>query len=68
MGGYYFKFVEQVSPFSGGEQLTSGLLKLVDGAGHKVEIAVVAPDVVELRIDENNDGVFQENEKDRSFN
>jgi hypothetical protein len=68
IGGYNFKFVEQTVPFSGGDQLTSGLLKLIDGAGHRVEIAVVEADVVELRIDENGDGVFQESEKDRSFN
>jgi hypothetical protein len=68
MGDYYFKFVEQVRPFTGGEQLTSGLLKLVDGAGHKVEIAVTAPDVVELRIDENGNGIFEASEIDSSFN
>ncbi len=68
MGGYYFKFVEQVRPFTGDAQLTSGLLKLVDGAGHRVEIAVTVPDVVELRIDENGNGTFEANEIDKSFN
>ena len=68
MGGYYFKFVEQVTPFTGGDQLTAGFLKLVDGAGHRVEIAVTSPDVVELRIDENGNGTFEASEIDSSFN
>lgn len=63
VAGYYFKFVSQVSPFVlGNSGIESGLLKLVDGAGHKVEIFVEAANKVALKIDENGDGFFSEDE------
>ncbi len=40
----------------------SGLMKLLDGAGHKIEIAVVSSDELALRVDENGDGVFSDDE------
>ncbi len=64
VGEYYFKFVEQTEPFFLGDDAGSGLLKLVDGAGHNVEVAVVGVDTVELRIDENGNGTFEESEKE----
>jgi len=63
IAGYYFEFVSQVSPFvMGNDGIESGLLKLKDGAGHKVELFVEATNQVALRIDENDDGQFSEEE------
>jgi len=60
---YYFEFVSQVSPFVYGDSgIESGLLKLRDGAGHKVEIFVEAVNQVVLKVDENGDGEFSEEE------
>jgi len=63
VAGYYFEFVSQESPFIIGNMgLESGLLKLKDGAGHKVEIFVEGANQVALSVDENGDGVFSEDE------
>jgi len=63
VAGYYFEFVSQESPFVLGDYgLESGLLKLKDGAGHKVEIFVEAANQVALKVDENGDGIFSEDE------
>ncbi len=42
--------------------LPGGVIKLLDGAGNKVEIAVVSKDELAFKIDENGDGQFSEDE------
>jgi len=66
IAGYYFEFVSQVKPFIVGDDgVESGLLRLQDGAGHKVEIDVESANNVAFKLDENGDGVFSENEIER---
>ncbi len=42
--------------------LQSGLMKLLDGASHKIEIAVKSENELEIKVDENGDGNFSDNE------
>ena len=72
VGEYYFKVDESYdsskTPFVMDESSyddslkEGGLLKLLDGAGHKIEIEVTATNEVTMRVDENGDGIFSDNE------
>lgn len=63
IGEYYFKVNPETTPIvMGNDGFISGVIKLTDGAGHKVEIATQGKDQIALKIDENGDGVFSENE------
>ncbi len=64
IAGYYFEFVSQPSPFVIGESgIESGILRLKDGAGHKVELVVESVNHLYLGVDENGDGQITESEK-----
>lgn len=39
-----------------------GVIKLLDGAGHKIEISPISPYALQFKIDENGDGIFSSNE------
>ncbi len=67
MGEYYFQVDPShdasTTPIKMGEDgFISGTIKLLDGAGHKMEIAVVSKDELAMKIDENGDGTFSDNE------
>jgi hypothetical protein len=62
VGEYYFKIVKQKSDFITDENgIKSGVLDLVDGAGHKVELSA-NNNKISLKVDQNGDGVFDTNE------
>ncbi|HIP59741.1 MAG TPA: hypothetical protein EYH01_04840 [Campylobacterales bacterium] len=67
MGEYYFQVDlshgASTTPIIVSEDgFVSGTIKLLDGAGRKVEIAVVSTDELAMKIDENGDGTFSDNE------
>ncbi len=68
MGEFYFKVDpshdQSKTAIATGENgfISGGVIKLLDGAGHKIEIAVVSKDELALKIDENGDGSFSDNE------
>jgi hypothetical protein len=65
IGDYYFEVdtSSKSTPIvTGKDGFVSGTIKLLDGAGHKVEIAVVSAYELAFKIDENGDGTFSKNE------
>lgn len=67
LGEYYFQvdpsYDNSRTPITVGENgFVSGVIKLLDGAGHKIEFAVVSKDEIALKVDENGDGAFSANE------
>lgn len=66
-GGFYFQVDTSYDASStpivvNNDGFVSGAIKLLDGAGHKMEIAVVSKNELSFRVDENGDGTFSENE------
>jgi hypothetical protein len=63
IGDNYFKVVDGTTAIvTDTNSFVSGTIKLLDGANHKVEIAVVSKDEIALKVDENGDGTFSANE------
>ncbi len=68
IGEYYFKVDPShdgsTTPIVAGDNgfVGNGVIKLLDGAGHKVEFAVISQNEIAFKIDENGDGVFGEDE------
>jgi len=53
------------TPFTSNQndELISGLFKYLDDQDHAIELEITAKDVVTVRVDEDGDGTFSENEK-----
>ena len=67
IGEYYFKVDPShdgsTTPIKVGDDgFISGVIKLLDGAGNKIEIAVVSKNELALKVDENGDGSFSDSE------
>jgi hypothetical protein len=64
VGEYYFKIVPTKNRVFvlNNDGVQSGMLNLVDGAGHKIELEVINPNILITRIDENGDGSFSDSE------
>jgi len=59
---YYFKIdASEDNSIIINDNVSSGTISMTDGAGHKVELEVSDAGVV-IKIDENGDGIFSENE------
>jgi hypothetical protein len=63
VGGLYFKVEPGTTPIVVDDNgLVSGVIKLTDGSGQKMEIAVASANEVAFKIDENGDGEFSDSE------
>jgi len=67
IGEYYFKVDPSFDPAEtpiviGKDGSVGGSIHLLDGAGHKIEISATSSGEMVVKVDENGDGTFSENE------
>jgi hypothetical protein len=59
IGEYYFQIDESKN---NAIDNNGGTIYMTDGAGHKVELVLAENEPAKLKVDENNDGIFTDNE------